>query len=268
MNTERNKFISQHLSQINWILVDLSHPGNLGASARALKVMGASNMILVNPKIADSCSDQDAIKRAVKASDLLKNCRQMSFEKAIERSHHVIAFTSRRREIEPPEVDFIEMIKKIVDSLVISNDSRVSMVFGGERVGLMNKDVIRCTNVCKIDSGLEYSSINLSHAVQIVAYALRSQLNNTFIATQKENNSTDHFKYRESNLKSSKISQKKIYELKTLFLQISGEIGLYGPEKKGKLEERISRILATSDLSKDDYSLLKSFFALINKKLK
>jgi TrmH family RNA methyltransferase len=269
MNTNRNKFISEHLNRINWIFFDLSHPGNLGASARALKVMGASNIILVNPVKEKLAEDDVAIRRAAGAKDLLATCVETTFEQATESSNCVIAFSSRKREIQPSLIEFNTMISKVVQLLIFSDDSRVSMVFGGERVGLQNKDLIKCSHLCTFDVSDIYSSLNLSHSVQLVVYALRSELtrlSNIFLKTSLDKNRVDDT--NELNSNTLCIPQKKIFDLKKSFLELSNEIGLIKSEKKGRLEERISRILLASNLSENDFRLLHSFFGLIKKNLK
>ncbi len=270
MNADQNKFISEHLNRINWIFFDLSHPGNLGASARALKVMGASNIKLINPKKTGLATDDISISRAAGAKDVLEGSVETTFEQATADSKCVIAFSARKREIQPQAIEFNNMIEEVIGLLTISLKNKVSMVFGGERSGLLNQDLIKCTHVCKFEVDPIYSSLNLSHAVQLVSHALRTQLTNQFNNLPKSktivgpNNNVKN----KLNLNKSCITQKKIILLKQCFLEISSDIGLYEPENKKKLEEKISRILVASGLSEDDFRLLHSFFALIKKKLK
>ncbi len=263
MNTDQNKFIYQHLNRINWVFFDLSHPGNLGASARALKVMGASNLNLVNPVHKNLASNIIAIRRAAGATDVLKASTEMTFEEATEDSNYVIAFSSREREIQPPSIEFYTMIDKVVELLKSSNRTRVSMVFGGERTGLRNEDLIKCSHVCKFDVSPVYSSLNLSHAVQVVSHALRSKLKTSCFPLTKNN-----YLHQDENKSKVFITQKKISDLKESFIDVSTQVGLIKPRIKGRIEEKISRILVTSKLTMSDFKLLRSFFALIKKKLK
>ena len=143
------------------------------------------------------------------------------------------------------------------------------MVFGGERAGLYNEDLIKCTHVCKFDVSPLYSSLNLSHAVQLVAYALRIELIRQFLILSKTSNVVDQGD-KNNKLYSTDvcITQEKILNLKRSFLELTRDIGLIKSNNEGRIEQRISRILVTSNLSENDYKLLHSFFALINKKLK
>ena len=269
MNTNQNKFISDHLNRINWVFFNLSHPGNLGASARALKVMNASNIKLVNPVKAGLAMESVAIRRAAGAKDVLESCSETTFEQATENSNYVIAFSSRKREIEPQVIDFDRMIDKVVGLLLTSLNSRVSMVFGGERVGLQNKDLIKCTHLCKFNVNVKYSSLNLSHAVQLVSHALRTKLaNQFFVLSALKHKVIENSHSNNSNFNKMGITQKKILDLKRSFMELSTEIGLTNLNKMGKAEHRITRILNSSNLSENDFKLLHSFFALIKKKLK
>ena len=269
MNTDLNKFISDHLNRINWVFFDLSHPGNLGASARALKVMNASNIMLINPVKEGLAMEHDAIRRAAGAKDLLESCLESTFEQATENSNFVIAFSSRKREIQPPTIDFNAMIDKVIGSLVNNQEGRVSMVFGGERAGLKNKDLLKCTHVCRFDVNPAYSSLNLSHAVQLVVHALRTKLSSQYnVFSEVKFDITKSRNTKNLNFRKSGITQKKILDLKKSFLELSSKIGLIKQDKQGRIEDKISRILIASDLTENDFKLLHSFFALIKKKLK
>ena len=269
MNTNQNKFIYDNLNRINWIFVDLSHPGNLGACARALKVMGASNINLVNPKKRGLGSDDVAIRRAAGAKDVLHSSRVTTFEKASKNANCVIAFSSRKRSLQPPEIEFDSMINMVVKLLLSSKQHRASMVFGGERVGLHNEDLIKCTHVCKFNVNPIYSSLNLSHAVQLVSYALRIELIKQFLILTDSKSLIDREnKKNKFTSKNVCITQEKILSLKNSFLELTKDVGLIKSNNAGRIEQRISRILATSNLSENDFKLLQSFFALIKKKLK
>jgi TrmH family RNA methyltransferase len=231
--------------------------------------MGASNINLVDPIKTGLHADNIAISRAAGAKDVLESSVETTFEKATENSNYVVAFSSRKREIQPPNIEFNGMIKKVVKLLISSSKYKVSMVFGGERVGLHNQDLIKCTHVCKFDVSPVYSSLNLSHAVQVVAYALRMELISQFLIFLKANQVFDRDNEgHKLNLDNSCITQKEIFSLKRSFLELTADIGLIKPGKKGRIEDRISRILVTSNLSENDFKLLHSFFALVKKKLK
>lgn len=143
------------------------------------------------------------------------------------------------------------------------------MVFGGERVGLHNEDLIKCTHVCKFNVNPIYSSLNLSHAVQLVSYALRIELIKQFLILTDSKSLIDREnKKNKFTSKNVCITQEKILSLKNSFLELTKDVGLIKSNNAGRIEQRISRILATSNLSENDFKLLQSFFALIKKKLK
>jgi len=143
------------------------------------------------------------------------------------------------------------------------------MVFGGERAGLKNKDLLKCTHVCRFDVNPAYSSLNLSHAVQLVVHALRTKLSSQYnVFSEVKFDITKSRNTNNLNFRKSGITQKKILDLKKSFLELSSKIGLIKQDKQGRIEDKISRILVASDLSENDFKLLHSFFALIKKKLK
>jgi tRNA (cytidine32/uridine32-2'-O)-methyltransferase len=151
---------------ITFILCNTSHPGNIGASARAIKNMGFMNLTLVNP-----CKlDPDAYARAAKADDVLKKSLICpNIEQATETSHYVVAATARTRHINKLIYTPEELSKKIKG---LSLQNKVAILFGNERNGLSNHELQYADAIVQIPSDPIYSSLNLASAVQIIAYSL------------------------------------------------------------------------------------------------
>jgi len=155
------------LNQIRIVLVETSHPGNIGAAARAMKTMGLSQLYLVNPK---SFPDAKATELASKADDILEQavCTD-TLEQALAGVRCVFMTSARSREIAIPVVTPEEAAKK---ALALPDDAEVAMVFGRERTGLYNEELLKGQFHIEIPTNPNYSSLNLSQAVQIVAYEL------------------------------------------------------------------------------------------------
>jgi tRNA/rRNA methyltransferase len=163
------------LLRIRIVLVEPSHPGNVGATARAMKVMGLSRLSLVAPRYADVLVQSDAIAFASGAADLLEHADlHPTLNDALAGCSHAIAMSARDREYAPPLTTLREAAAdalRIVLSAPAGDD--VAFVFGSERYGLSNDDVLRCQARCRIETSAAYGSLNLAQAVQLTAYECR-----------------------------------------------------------------------------------------------
>lgn len=154
------------LLNVRIVMVNTSHPGNIGAAARAMKNMGLSDLVLVQPKIFPS---PEAVARASGADDLLVSARICdSLEDAIADCALVIGASARRRSIPWPEVSPRECAE-----LVIRNPARVAILLGREHSGLNNDELERCHYLLHIPCNPEFSSLNVASALQIIAYEMR-----------------------------------------------------------------------------------------------
>ena len=150
------------------VLVETSHPGNIGASARAMKTMGLNNLVLVAPK---SFPCADATARASGADDVLERARVVSsLSEAIEDCGFVVGASARLRSLRWPTVDPRTCARTICEQAA---NCSVAIVLGPEHSGLTNEDLGRCHEVVHIPSNPEYSSLNLAMAVQVLCYELR-----------------------------------------------------------------------------------------------
>ena len=155
------------LSNIRIVLVRPTHPGNVGATARAMKNMSLRHLYLVTPEDFPSSSATD---RAVGADDVLENaviCA--SLDEALRDCHLVIGTSARPRHIEWPSLDPESCARRLVDG---AQQGPVALLFGQERTGLLNAELDRCHFVVTIPADRNYSSLNLACAVQILAYEI------------------------------------------------------------------------------------------------
>lgn len=155
------------LSNIRIVLINTFHPGNIGAIARAMKNMGLSNLYLVDPN--DYPSDE-ATSRAAGAVDLLENATLVStLEEAISDCSLVIGTSARHRTFQLPLMN----ARECAQSAVIEATSQpIAIVFGREKTGLLNEEIAQCHRQVYIDANDEYPVLNISQAVQIIAYEI------------------------------------------------------------------------------------------------
>jgi tRNA/rRNA methyltransferase len=154
-----------------FVLVEPSHPGNVGAAARALKTMGFARLVLVAPRIAQVQSDPEAIAMASGADDVLAGAHVVpTLADALAGVQWSLALTARTREYGPPPRAPREAV---LDACRQVPHGDIALVFGNERTGLSNEDVERCSALAHIPANPAYSSLNLAQAVQVLAYELR-----------------------------------------------------------------------------------------------
>ena len=159
------------LDNIRIVLVNTSHPGNIGAVARAMKNMGLGRLYLAAPR---QFPDEQANWRAVSASDVLDGAViTPTLEEAVANCHYVVGTSARGRSIPWPLSDPRQCAQRID---LASNKGEVAVVFGREDRGLTNEELKLCNLHLNIPTSDSYSSLNLAMAVQVVCYELRMQL--------------------------------------------------------------------------------------------
>lgn len=156
------------LQNIRIVLVETSHTGNMGSVARAMKTMGLTNLVLVNPLVKP---DSQAIALAAGASDVIGDAKIVdTFDEAIAGCRLVVGTSARSRSLPWPMLDPRECGLKSIEE---GQQAPVALVFGRERVGLTNEELQKCHYHVAIAANPEYSSLNLAMAVQIIAYEVR-----------------------------------------------------------------------------------------------
>ncbi|MGB5605964.1 MAG: tRNA (cytosine(32)/uridine(32)-2'-O)-methyltransferase TrmJ [Gammaproteobacteria bacterium] len=156
------------LANIRVVLSNTSHPGNIGASARAMKTMGLDSLWLVNPK---HYPDAEATARASGADDVLaaaQVCTQL--DEALQDCRLVIGASARARSIPCPLIEPAECAQRLTSA---SAAGAVAILFGCEQSGLSNAEIDRCHYLVQIPANPEYGSLNLAAAVQIICYEIR-----------------------------------------------------------------------------------------------
>jgi len=159
-----------------FVLIQTSHPGNVGSAARAMKVMGFSELVLVAPRFADVLCQEETVAMASGAADILARARIVgTLEEALDGCTFACATAMTPRDFGPPLREpralFAELAAAPAESA-----HKLALVFGSERYGMSNEDVYRCHAVLSIPTHPDYGSLNLAQAVQLLAYDWRQAL--------------------------------------------------------------------------------------------
>ena len=243
-------------SNIRIVLVNTTHPGNIGGVARAMKNMGLSELSLVEPK---KFPHADADARASGASDVLESAAvHETLEDAIADCHVVVGASARGRHIPWPVVDPRELAS-IVQPL--SDDKKVAILFGREDRGLTNEELHLCHHHVHIPSNESFSSLNIAAAVQVITYELRmAGLYAQRLAEQKPQWGTDW----DADLAPSE-------ELERLFVHLEEtliDVEFLDPDKPRQLMPRLRRLYLRALPDKIEVNILRGILTATQKKVK
>lgn len=167
------------LPNIRIILVRTSHPGNVGQVARAMANMGLGELFITSPRFPDMCAQPDAIALASGATNVLENATVVpDLATALQGVNLAFAFSARTRDLAPPLRSSGEAAAEVMALFNAAAAEgrvapKVAFVFGAERSGLVNDEVMLCQRLCQIEANPEYNSLNLAQAVQVMTYSLR-----------------------------------------------------------------------------------------------
>jgi tRNA (cytidine32/uridine32-2'-O)-methyltransferase len=234
---------------INIVLVETSHPGNIGSVARAMKTMGLCRLSLVNPKKYPSA---EAEALSGNAEDVLAKATVYdSIEDAIKESTFVYATSSRNRTIQWPTVNAEEGASMVCDQT--NSDKEVSILFGREDRGLTNDELQLANTHIEIPANPEYPVLNLAMSAQIVAYEILKASSNT--------DSREWQDYPE-------VDSAHLQMLIDHFIETSVNAGVINPDRPAKIISRIKRMFSRLHPDEMETSFMRGFLSAINKKIK
>ena len=237
------------LKDIKIVLVGTTHPGNIGASARAMKNMGIYNLALVKPK--DFPNDQ-AIYSSKAAKDIVQNAKvYKSVKEAVEDCELVLGTSARDRTIPWPTLKPKAAAQEVSENLGIE---KIAIVFGREDRGLTNEELGLCNLHINIPSDPEYSSLNLSQAVQIIAYEIR-------MALLEDENGADDWDVERATNQQTELLIEHMDELMK-------EVDFYDVNNPRKLLVRVRRFFKRSRIDVMETNIFRGLFSTIQKKLK
>lgn len=233
------------LSHIKIVLVETSHPGNIGAVARAMKNMSMTNLCLVTPKIFPSA---EATSRASGADDLLARAQIYGcLQDAVADCELVIGASARSRTISWPEISPRECADLAVTK---KSNPKIAIIFGRENSGLKNHELDLCHFLLRIPCNTEYSSLNIAAAVQVVCYEL-------FVASHTQIPVT--IGDSDKNFKATAEQMESFY---THLSEALADIGFMHPDKSNSIMRRLRRIYNRTQLDTKELDILRGILRM------
>ncbi|CAN5444295.1 RNA methyltransferase [soil metagenome] len=228
---------------ICFVLVEPTHPGNVGAAARAIATMGFTDLRIVATPIANVREDPEARARASAARDVVANAQlHDTLESAVADATLVIGLSARVREFAPAAVSIESACAEAAREA--ATGQRVAFVFGTERIGLNISQAQRCLRLAQIDAEADRSSLNVAQAVQIAAYEMRGALGSAG-----------------SSLLDPEVpdyaTQDEIEQLYAHLRDACVAVGFIDPEHPKKLFERMRRLFSRTRLEREEVQLLR-----------
>ncbi len=223
------------LASIRIILVETSHPGNIGAAARAMKTMGLSQLILVQPK---HFPDAYATAMASSAADLLETAQVLpDLAQAVAGCHLVIGSSARQRASAWPQVDARGAADLLLSAVAADKGkTQVALVFGRESSGLTNEELDLCHYLGHIETNPIYGVLNVAMAVQVFGYEIWTQ-------AQQSSFHTETGLWRRKPATMDELTQLYAH-LETTLL----EIGYLKPVKNDRIMRRLKRLFHRAQL--------------------
>ena len=231
------------------VLVSTTHPGNIGATARAMKVMGFTNLYLVSPK---SFPSEQATALASGADDILEQaiiCENLG--DALSGTTLAYATTARSRSLSLP----IYLPRRAAQEIV-GMEQEVALVFGRENAGLTNEQLNLCHRVINIPSNPEFSSLNLAQAVQICLYELKmlSVISHKGVALLAPKG--DRF-----------AETQEVLRLSEHLIDVMQVVGYYNQSRPKLLGRRIHRFFGRVGLLRSEAQVFRGFLSAVEKSL-
>lgn len=240
------------LSRIRVVLCRPSHPGNIGAAARAMKTMGLSRLSLVNPK---QFPDPEADTRATGAVDLLNEAKIFtSLNDALAGTVFTIGLSARQRDLGPAPGAPRQLVSALLSA---AEEGDVALVFGNETVGLSNDELQLCHAAVSIPTNPDFSSLNLGSAVQVLCYEVRmaayaerppgpESVTTPFVSPAATHDEVEGF----------------YAHLETVMTAT----GFYNPEQPGRLLPKLRRLFGRARLERDEVNILRGVLAATQNK--
>nr|WP_315597918.1 RNA methyltransferase [uncultured Cupriavidus sp.] len=246
-------------SRVRVVLVETSHPGNVGSVARAMKTMGfgelPGSLVLVSPREPDVLAHPEAVALASGADDVLASARIVDdIETALAGTAFSVAMTARQREFGPPRLlpRAAAAQGRSVLTADASDSGTIAFVFGNERYGLPNEAVLRCSAVTHIPANPAYASLNLAQAVQLIAYEMRLALLEVNDASGAASDGVPNIGYSGEPATAEQIE--------SMFGHLQAglaAIGFLDPANPRKLMPRLRRMLARAGLEREEVNILR-----------
>jgi tRNA/rRNA methyltransferase len=250
-----------------FILINTSHAGNVGAAARAMKVMGFDDLVLVAPRWANVLRREETIQRASGALDVLTNARIVdTLDDALDGMTHLCATAMTPRDFGPPTRTPREHFKMLLNQELLAQESigleadltgdkgskapliaeppdGVAFLFGSERFGMQNEDVYCCNVALSIPTAPNFGSLNLAAAVQLIAYDWREALGG--------------FRVQQATPEPSLADAKEVAGMLKHLQEALVAIEFLDPAAPKKLMPRLNQLVNRAQLSPEEIHILR-----------
>lgn len=236
------------LGNIKIVMVGTTHPGNIGAAARAMHNMGVSRLSLVDPQ----CPIGEIAYARASGANIVLDEREIfdDLPEAVSGCHRVIATTARKRSLAWPEIDPAEMAQQMFAE---NDDYQVALVFGREHSGLNNEELQLCNQMVSIPTNPDFSSLNVASAIQVLCYEIYRQ----------QFTPADPAPMASSELPATSAEVEGYFEHLQQSLEQSGFIN---PEQPGLIMQRLRRLYLRSELSRNEVNILRGIITSTQKR--
>lgn len=242
--------INQALAQVRIVMVETSHPGNIGAAARAMKTMQLSRLVLVNPKFFPHA---EATARASGADDVLSRAIVVeTLDEAIQDCHLVIGASARIRHLEWAELGPRDAAVRLLEQ---SQTGPVALLFGREHSGLSNAELERCQHLLHIPANPEYSSLNIAAAIQVLCYELHAS-------------ALGHQNIDSPPADDRPATAGEFEGFFDHFSRTLEAIDFLEARQSTRLLRRLRRLFQRADLNRTEVNILRGILTAVNKKTK
>lgn len=235
-----------------FVLIRTSHYGNVGATARAMKVMGFSELVLVAPRFADVLHHEDTVAMASGAADVLTRARIVAtLDEALDGVHLACATAMTPRDFGPPT----HAPRAFFADLAAQQAAvpfKTALVFGSERYGMSNDEVYRCHACLSIPADPAYGSLNLAQAVQVLAYEWRQALGGFPVAARTP--------------EAQRATMDEVHGALAHWEQALVVLGFLDPAAPKKLLPRLNQLLNRAALTREEVHILRGVAREVLKK--
>ncbi|KAA6209893.1 tRNA (cytosine(32)/uridine(32)-2'-O)-methyltransferase TrmJ [Avibacterium paragallinarum] len=238
------------LDRFRIVLIETSHSGNIGSAARAMKTMGLNRLYLVSPKQG---IDEQALALAAGADDVVNNAVIVeSFDEAVADCELVIGTSARLRHLQNTLLEPHACAEKAMSYATAQR--QVAIVFGRERIGLTNDELLKCHYHLTIPANPDYSSLNLAMAVQLICYELR-------MAWLEE-----HKKDVDLSLSSIESTYPTAQELEYFFTHTERLYQQLGFIQNQGVMQKLRRLYLRAEVEKNELNILRGMLSAVEKK--
>jgi tRNA/rRNA methyltransferase len=235
------------LCRVRVVLVRPSHPGNIGAAARAMLTMGFTQLHLVGPS---AFPHPQAEAMASRATSVLSAAHvHGSLREALSGVTHAYAFSARPRDLSHPVMSVADVAAEA--QAVLGGDGEVALVFGNETYGLDNAEVLLCNRLGTIPANPDYASLNLAQAVQVATYAMSTALARPLARRM---------------LPARPAPREAVEGLVVALEEAAIASGFLDPTRPKRLVQRLRRLFARADIEAEEVALLRGIIAALRDK--